>query len=191
MSKQTKIIIIALAVVSIISVAIFISSQNTGSKTASNTNYGSVKTTQIEVPLTSQSNSQQTTQPTSKTESKDEVGKTDSNQTKNIVNLESGYTLYNQDKLANAKNGKVVLFFHANWCPSCKALDTNIKDNIKNIPNNLLILKVDYDSSNSLKQKYGITSQHTLVQVNENGDLIKSSKGLYQLNTLESIIQTF
>jgi thioredoxin-related protein len=60
-----------------------------------------------------------------------------------------------------------------------------------NIPNDTLILKVDYDSNPDLKSKYKVTSQHTLVQVNQNGDLIKSSPGLYQLNTLDSVLKTF
>ncbi|MEI6728872.1 MAG: thioredoxin family protein [bacterium] len=107
------------------------------------------------------------------------------------VTVESGYTTYNSNKLVNAQYGKVILFFHATWCPSCKGLDTDIKNNLGNIPNDTLILKVDYDSNPELKSKYKVTSQHTLVQVNQNGDLIKSSPGLYQLNTLDSVLKTF
>ena len=107
------------------------------------------------------------------------------------VTVESGYTTYTSNKLANAQYGKVILFFNATWCPSCRGLDTDIKNNLANIPNDTLILKVDYDSNPDLKSKYKVTSQHTLVQVNQNGDLIKSSPGLYQLNTLDSVLKNF
>lgn len=197
MSKQNKIIIVSIALVAIISVTILLSRQNFSSPSKPDGNYGSTKTSQIEVPITSPSD-QKIADSSTKAESKDTMEASTNNMpeksvtdTKTTVNVESGYTIYNKDKLTNAKYGKVILFFHASWCPSCKALDSNIKSNINSIPNDVLILKVDYDASNDLKQKYGVTSQHTLVQVNENGDLIKSSKGLYQLNTLESVIQNF
>jgi len=148
-------------------------------KSNSSESYGSTKTTEISINSNNSSNSSssQNFNTSSAASSK--------------VTVESGYTVYDSKKLENAKYGKVILFFHATWCPSCKALDTDIKKNLANIPNDTLILKVDYDSNPDLKSKYKITSQHTLVQVNENGDLIKTSPGLYQLNTLDSVLKNF
>ena len=82
------------------------------------------------------------------------------------------YEVYAPEKLARAATGKVVLFFHANWCPTCRALDADIKAHMSQIPEKLSILDVDYDNSSALKQKYGVTYQHTLVQVDQNGTLI-------------------
>lgn len=107
------------------------------------------------------------------------------------VTVESGYINYDASKVANAEFGKVILFFHASWCPSCKGLDTDIKNNVKNIPVDTLIMKVDFDSNPDLKSKYKVNSQHTLVQVSSNGDLIKSNPGLSQLPTLDSVIKAF
>ena len=73
--------------------------------------------------------------------------------------------------------GNVVLFFRASWCPKCRALDADINANIKNIPGNLTILNVDYDNSTELKKKYGVTYQHTLVQVDKSGAMIKKWAG--------------
>ena len=84
------------------------------------------------------------------------------------------YEAYSPEKIAQAAaKGDVVLFFRALWCPTCRALDADINANLKNIPANLTILYVDYDNSTDLKKKYGVTYQHTLVQVDKNGTLIK------------------
>jgi thiol-disulfide isomerase/thioredoxin len=72
---------------------------------------------------------------------------------------------------------KNVLFFHASWCPTCRAADANIKANLLSIPSGLTIHQVDYDSSTELKKKYGVTYQHTFVQVDESGTLIKKWSG--------------
>ncbi len=91
------------------------------------------------------------------------------------------YTEYSQNHIG--MHEKTVLFFHAPWCPSCKAADIGIKK--WDIPKNLAILKVDYDSSDELKQKYGVTYQHTFVQVDAEGNMIKKWAGG---NTLQDIL---
>ena len=94
------------------------------------------------------------------------------------------YESYNQDKLALADSGDVVLFFRAPWCPTCRALDANIKANLGNIPTGVTILDVDYDSSTALKQKYGVTYQHTLVQVDSQGNQVAKWTGSPTLASL-------
>lgn len=100
------------------------------------------------------------------------------------------YEAYSADKIAmKAKKGNVVLFFRANWCPTCRALDKDIKTNLSNIPENLTILDVDYDDSSELKKKYGVTYQHTLVEVDQDGKLIKKWSGSPTLAALVSEIK--
>ncbi len=96
----------------------------------------------------------------------------------------SSYSDYDVAKLANAEHGKVVLFFHAPWCPTCREADKNFTASAA--PEGLTLLKTDYDSSGDLKKKYGVTYQHTYVQVDKNGNLIKkwsSSTSYEQLET--------
>ncbi len=95
--------------------------------------------------------------------------------TTGVVIVKAGsYEAYSPEKIALASaNGDVVLFFRAMWCPSCRALDADLNANLKNIPANLTILHVDYDNSTDLKRKYGVTIQHTIVQVDKDGTLIK------------------
>ena len=73
------------------------------------------------------------------------------------------------------KNDSTVLFFHANWCPSCRAADKNIS--AETIPAGLNVIKVDYDEYKDLRKKYGITSQHTFVQIDADGNMIKKWVG--------------
>ena len=87
------------------------------------------------------------------------------------------YEAYAQEKLALANNGDIVLFFRASWCPTCRALDADIRANLSSIPDGLVILDVDYDNSSALKQKYGVTYQHTFVQVDANGNQIAKWTG--------------
>jgi len=96
------------------------------------------------------------------------------------------YEVYSFEKIARAAEGDVVLFFHASWCPSCRALNADIEKNISSIPGGLSILKVDYDKETELKNKYGVTTQHTLVQVNKDGNLIKKWSGSSKLENIIS-----
>jgi thioredoxin 1 len=98
------------------------------------------------------------------------------------------YEDYATEKLAFAEDGDVVLFFHATWCPTCRALSKDIDANISFIPLGTHILKTDYDSEMELKKKYGVTTQHTLVQVDASGALIKKWTGGLKLSDLLSNI---
>ncbi len=72
---------------------------------------------------------------------------------------------------------KVVLFFHAVWCPFCKAADAAFKAKLDQIPTGITILKTDYDSQAALKQKYGVTYQHTFVQIDASGNQVTKWNG--------------
>ncbi|MCB9807296.1 thioredoxin family protein [Candidatus Peribacteria bacterium] len=67
----------------------------------------------------------------------------------------------------------MVLFFHANWCPTCIAINKDIDSNIGTLPKDITILKVNYDDAQDLKTLYSITEQHTFAQVDNTGKLIK------------------
>jgi len=98
------------------------------------------------------------------------------------------YEAYAPEKVVLASvTHDVVLFFRASWCPTCRALDTDIKAN--NIPESLTILDVDYDNSSELKKKYGVTYQHTFMQVDKDGNLIKKWSGSPTLLSLVSEIK--
>lgn len=131
-------------------------------------------------------------------ESKDSMVKTDDAMAmkdkevmgdKDVMAKMGTYEAYSASKLAMAETGDVVLFFHASWCPSCRALNSDIEKNANSIPSGVSILKLDYDKETELKKKYGITYQHTLVQVDKDGNMIKKWSGSPKLNNLLSEIQ--
>lgn len=73
---------------------------------------------------------------------------------------------YRKDPAAHAGT-KVVYFFHAGWCPSCRATEAAIGET--GVPDGLTVVKVDYDTETDLRKQYGVTQQHTFVQVDESG----------------------
>ena len=116
------------------------------------------------------------------------VGKNDTLEEDKIMKAGT-YEAYASGKLARAETGAVVLFFHAAWCPSCRALNADIENNMSAIPEGISILKTDYDKETELKKQYGITYQHTLVQVDKDGNMIKKWSGSPTLTSLVAQIQ--
>lgn len=81
------------------------------------------------------------------------------------------YVDYASELLSSIK-GTRLLFFHASWCPQCRELDESIKNSV--LPEGLTIFKVDYDSNQSLRAKYGVTLQTTVVKVDEDNTKLAS-----------------
>lgn len=103
-----------------------------------------------------------------------------------IVMQKGSYVAYSEAAATQAvKTGKTILFFHASWCPTCRAADADILKNAANIPSGTTILKVDYDTSGAMKTKYGVTTQHTFVQVDGAMNTVTTWRGG---NTLASIV---
>lgn len=103
-----------------------------------------------------------------------------SSETPEVAMHTSGeYLDYSSETLIGelAEGHKVVLFFHAPWCPFCKTADAAFKSKLDQIPSGVVVLKTDYDSNAALKQKYGVTYQHTFVQVDTDGNMITKWNG--------------
>jgi len=57
----------------------------------------------------------------------------------------------------------VVLQFHADWCPTCRAQD-KVLQKLKAEPGlDVTVLKVNFDTEKDLKQKYRVQTQSTMV----------------------------
>jgi len=69
-----------------------------------------------------------------------------------------------------AQKQTVVYFFAATWCPDCQATYKDVKANFSKLPMNFTLVFVNYDKAKDLKQKYGITAQHTFVLVGAMGE---------------------
>lgn len=83
-------------------------------------------------------------------------------------------------------DANIVLFFAADWCLTCQGLKSSLAAEFSNYPADLVIIEADYDDELQLRQQYGVTLQHTLVQVDNSGtELTKWSGG----GDLESVLQ--
>lgn len=93
------------------------------------------------------------------------------------------YVFYSEDTLKNTIKNKRVLFFYANWCPTCRPVNEEFTANIDKIPTGVSVIRVNYNDTDTdkteeaLANKYGITYQHTFVQIDENGDEIAKWNG--------------
>jgi hypothetical protein len=88
------------------------------------------------------------------------------------------FTTYSEAALTKTEGHKNILFFSATWCPTCQATNKDIQANLDKIDPKLHILSVDYDTNQALRTKYGVTMQHTFVEVDGSGNLIKKTNGL-------------
>jgi thiol:disulfide interchange protein len=78
------------------------------------------------------------------------------------------YIDYSEAAIAENADKDIVIFFHAQWCPNCRELEKTLTAGA--IPENIVIMKADYDTETELKKKYGVTQQTTMVQVNGQGE---------------------
>ena len=82
---------------------------------------------------------------------------------------------YEADAATFHEAGDVVLFFNASWCPTCKATVESL--DADGVPAGLTVVSVDYDAATDLKKQYGVTVQHTFVQVDEQGNQLAKFSG--------------
>lgn len=87
------------------------------------------------------------------------------------------YQVYTNSSFDAVKGNRRVLYFHADWCPICRHLDKEFQSRASEIPGDVYVFKTNYDREVQLKQKYGVTYQHTFVLVDKNGNAIKKWNG--------------
>lgn len=95
----------------------------------------------------------------------------------------SRYIEYSKANLDQTAGGRRVLYFYANWCPICRPTDANLKQNVSQIPQDLTVIRVNYNDPDTdqeekdLSKKYGIVYQHTFVQIDSQGKEITKWSG--------------
>ncbi|MDO5067219.1 MAG: thioredoxin domain-containing protein [Propionibacteriaceae bacterium] len=67
----------------------------------------------------------------------------------------------------------VVLFFNAKWCPACRAITEDLTADASRLPEKTTIVSVDYDEHTELRQRYGVTMQHTFVSIDDQGQQLR------------------
>ncbi len=100
-----------------------------------------------------------------------------------VAKTNANYVDYSAEGVKNT-NGDKVLFFHASWCGSCKGASKKIAE--AQTSTGLTVFKVDYDSNDDLRKMYDVTSQHTFVQVNKEGNMIAKWSGSKNIDGIKS-----
>ncbi len=100
-----------------------------------------------------------------------------------MMQKEGKYAPFSPELLANSTSTRRILFFYANWCPTCKPADKSFSDNVGKIPADVTLIRVNYNDTEAdqaekdLAKKYGITYQHTFVQIDASGKEITKWNG--------------
>lgn len=93
------------------------------------------------------------------------------------------YLPYTKDVLESSKTTRRVLFFYASWCPTCIPADADFTKNISMLPSDVTLIRVNYNDPDTdadekaLATKYGITYQHTYVQIDAEGNEVVKWNG--------------
>lgn len=96
---------------------------------------------------------------------------------------QSRYILYSPASFETESEKRRVLYFYANWCPICRPADANLKANENRIPEDVVVIRVNYNDSDTdqdekkLAEKYGVTYQHTFVQIDQNANEVTKWNG--------------
>lgn len=98
--------------------------------------------------------------------------KSSSSATSHSDSASQSYITYDQYQASKDTyaDSKVVLFFNATWCPACRAINEALTSDPGKIPAKTTVVSVDYDQHTDLRQRYGVTTQHTFVQIDTNGE---------------------
>ena len=123
---------------------------------------------QAKSAINSQTASQAETSASSKNSSKQQDSATTNSSETSKQGAYVTLAEYNNDP-SKYSDSKKVYFFHAGWCSICQAIDKEITADVSKIPAGVVLIKTDFDSSTAVRQKYGVTTQYTFVQVDNNG----------------------
>jgi uncharacterized protein YxeA len=125
----------------------------------------------------------QTSQNNSAIQKNDSAETTNTGTTTKTPEQDTRYIEYTPGILVNTGDAKQVLFFYANWCPTCRPADENFKTNSNMIPEDVILIRVNYNDQDTdeqekgLAQHYGVTYQHTFIQLDKDGNVVAKWNG--------------
>lgn len=95
----------------------------------------------------------------------------------------NSYVAYSPEALDEGHGKTRVLFFYANWCPTCIPVDNEFQANTSKIPDNTVVYRVNYNDNETdsneeaLAERYNITYQHTFVVLDNEGNEVITWNG--------------
>jgi len=98
------------------------------------------------------------------------------------------YIAYSAETLEQLKGSQpVAVFFHAEWCPTCRGMEAEINENLANLPAGTVILKADYDTETELKEQYKIVIQSTIAILDKDGNHVDTLAGATSSEIVEAL----
>lgn len=84
----------------------------------------------------------------------------------------------------------VLVDFYANWCGPCKAMHPIIEDVMKEMGDNIHIIKIDIDKYESLASLYSVRSVPTFMLIKE-GKIIWRQSGTLSQSAMVKLIKQY
>jgi len=103
----------------------------------------------------------------------------------------ASYVEYSDGKRNDYQGTKpFAIFFHASWCPICRSIENEIKENLDTYPDGILILEADYDTETALREEFGVTRQYWFVIFDTEGEVVFSNNLFNATDVIEEIMKT-
>jgi len=107
--------------------------------------------------------------------------------------LGNDFVLYTESGFKNQLNSgnKLILQFHAAWCPVCKKQKNSLQQALKSESyNGIVVIIADYDKEKELKQLYKIPQQSTLLLF-QNKKEISREIAITDFNEIKKLAKRF
>jgi len=109
----------------------------------------------------------------------------------NIVKADNWlYSLEDAKKMAIATNKLILVDFWAFWCGPCKKMDAESwsKDEIKEIMNNYVSVKIDIDIHKDVARKYNVQGIPYIFIMDPNGEVVYHQMSYLNINELKQLL---
>lgn len=88
-----------------------------------------------------------------------------------------------------AKDGKQVLLdFGAEWCSTCRAIDSLLEKAMPNLEHRILWVKVDVHQRSDLAERFNVLSVPTVVLLTPTEEVLWRRSGSFQPRELEAAL---
>ncbi len=103
----------------------------------------------------------------------------------------ASYIDYSPEKRTSYEGSKpFVIFFHASWCPTCVAIERELKDELAGYPDGVLIMQANFDIETALKEEFGVTRQYWFVVFDAAGEVTFSNNLFNATDVIEKAMET-
>jgi thiol-disulfide isomerase/thioredoxin len=95
---------------------------------------------------------------------------------KGMNSSNASYENYTAERFNELKGSqKFVAFFYAEWCSTCRKWEKKITDGLSQLPDDAVILQVDFDTEKDLAKMYDVKMQSTAVFFDEMGNVTNTA----------------